>query len=352
MQESAQLIRDACDGKRPTRTPVFDLLCNDAVIEHFASGDLNGVDPQTVAMEAAGKALDGTRCIGIPHEEGKTWTDENGFEYAAQRWTIWMAKRPCSEMAEWADWIERYIERVEAQPEVTDQESGETAREQSEYNARLNGTMNIHCTPGTSLNAANVYLGLEMLSYLWADRPELLKRWFRAMYRESIRHIERAAHAETSPLAMIYSDVAYRGAPMYSPAMFREAGFFDEVAGFCEACHQRGVKVIFHSDGDFTSLLDDLVAAGIDGVNPIEKAAGMDVFEIRRRFPELILVGGVDVTHLLPRGTPEQVRAETRRIIRETGSEGRLLIGSSTELGNDVPLENFLAMREAAFEGF
>jgi uroporphyrinogen decarboxylase len=93
-------------------------------------------------------------------------------------------------------------------------------------------------------------------------------------------------------------------------------------------------------------IMADLVAAGIDGLNPIEKAAGMDVFELRRLFPELILVGGVDVTHLLPYGSVADVRRETRRIIDNVGSEGRLLIGSSTELENNVPLENYLAFHD------
>jgi hypothetical protein len=65
----------------------------------------------------------------------------------------------------------------------------------------------------------------------------------------------------------------------------------------------------------------------------------------------LILVGGVDVTHLLVSGSPEDVREETRHIIDQVGAEGRLLIGSSTELGNDVPLPNYLAFHDEAMRG-
>ena len=59
----------------------------------------------------------------------------------------------------------------------------------------------------------------------------------------------------------------------------------------------------------------------------------------------------VDVTHLLPHGTEEEVRAETRRMLDELGVEGRLLIGSSTELGNDVPLANYLAFHDEVMKG-
>ncbi len=98
-------------------------------------------------------------------------------------------------------------------------------------------------------------------------------------------------------------------------------------------------------------VIADLIAAGVDGLNPIEKAAGMDVFAVRKRWPELIIVGGLDVTHLLRSGTPEDVRRETRRIIGEVGAEGRLLIGSTTELEENVPLANYLAFHEAVMAG-
>ena len=86
------------------------------------------------------------------------------------------------------------------------------------------------------------------------------------------------------------------------------------------------------------------------GRNPIEKAAGMDIYEVRRRYPELALVGGVDATHLLRTASPQQIRGQTRKIIDEVGAEGRLLIGSSTEVGNDIPLENYLAFHQEAMK--
>jgi uroporphyrinogen decarboxylase len=218
---------------------------------------------------------------------------------------------------------------------------------------RLNGSVYIACTPSTAINEAlfGYHCGLEILSYLWADEPELVLRWFRAIETAQQRFIELTAHADQAALAVIYSDVAFKGRLMFSLDTFRAWGFFDDVARICAACHRAGLQVIFHSDGYIMDLLPDLVAAGIDGLNPIEKAAGMDLYEIRRLYPQLILAGGLDVTHLLPFGTPEEVRRETRRMINETGSEGRLLIGSSTEVGNDVPLANYLAFRDEVFAG-
>jgi uroporphyrinogen decarboxylase len=106
--------------------------------------------------------------------------------------------------------------------------------------------------------------------------------------------------------------------------------------------------VLFHSDGNLNPILGDLVDAGIDGLNPIETLAGMDVPDIHRRYPHLFLCGGIDVSQLLPHGTPQHVREAVRRAI--DGAGGRLMVGSSTELNNEVPLENYLALRETVLE--
>jgi len=92
-------------------------------------------------------------------------------------------------------------------------------------------------------------------------------------------------------------------------------------------------------------ILDQLVEAGIDGLNPIESCAGMDIAEIHRRHGDLWMTGGIDVSQLLPFGTPRQVADTVRQTL--DAAEGRIMIGSSTEFQNSVPLANFLAMRDA-----
>jgi len=74
--------------------------------------------------------------------------------------------------------------------------------------------------------------------------------------------------------------------------------------------------------------------------------AGMDIAEIHRRHPRLIMAGGVDVSQLLPFGTAQQVKDTVTRAIED--AEGRIMVGSSTELNDDVPLANALALYETA----
>ena len=352
LKDSHRLIADAIRGIRPERTPIFDILANDRVIEHFGGGRLDGSNDRAISTAACSSALDGTRHIYVPDVPGRTWYDEVGNLRVAARYTQWVQEHALRDPGSWAKWIAGHIERLEAEQPPTQAECANTAQEQKGCLQELGELVFIHCTPSTAINwALFVYCGVEMFSYLWADDRELVLRWLRAIEALQRRYVELRAHAENCDLAMVYSDVAFKGRLMFSREMFNEMGFFDDVAAICAQCHEKGLRLIFHSDGYIMDIVPDLVAAGIDGLNPIEKAAGMDVYELRRLYPELTLVGGVDVTHLLPFGTPDEVRAETRRIINETGSEGRLLIGSSTELDDTVPLENYLTFRNEVMQG-
>lgn len=352
MKNSKALINDVIIGKTPERTPIFDLLLNDSIIEHFSGKKFGEGDDFDVSLTAARNTLDATRLIALPNIDGATWTDGIGNIWESARWTSWIKKHAFSDIEGWKKYIHEFIDQSEAASDYSDEEKESALAHHTDLNSKLGETIFIYCTPSAAINTACFSCcGLEMFSYLWADEHELTLRWLRAIEKSTYRYINLMANKNTSPLAMIYSDVAYKNRLMFSKDMFNEIGFFEDIARICDECHKHGLKVIFHSDGYIMDIIPELIAAGIDGLNPIEKAAGMDIYQIRRKYPNLILVGGVDVTHLLPFGTPEEVRKETRNIINETGFDGKLLIGSSTELDNSIPLENYLAFHDEVLRG-
>ena len=348
MKVSSQLVNKALNGIRPERTPIFDLLTNDAVIEYFAGIHFDKFNSEKVCTTAIGNALDANRSRSRPKVEGEKWTDEMGNLIVNARWTHWVQKHAISSLDGWVGFIKKDIEKLNNEEIPDTQKIEATISDQKAYNATLSGTVFIHCTPSTAINYIlfGYHCGLENFTYLWMDHHDLTLQWIRAIEAQQQRYIDLTAHTQTSPMVMIYSDIAFKNSLAYSKQMLNQMGFFDEVARICDCCHKKGLKVIFHSDGYLMEILNDLVASGIDGLNPIEKAAGMDVFEIRQKFPELIIVGGVDVTHLLRTGSKGDIRNQVRKIISEVGSEGRLLIGSSTELDNQVPLENYLTFHD------
>ena len=82
-----------------------------------------------------------------------------------------------------------------------------------------------------------------------------------------------------------------------------------------------------------------LVDAGIDGINPLERRAQMNAVELRRRYPRLILTGGMCNTHTLVKGTRSEIESEARELI-DLGREGGLVIGTHS-VSPEIPLENY-----------
>ncbi|MGC8804564.1 MAG: uroporphyrinogen decarboxylase family protein [Candidatus Ratteibacteria bacterium] len=126
-----------------------------------------------------------------------------------------------------------------------------------------------------------------------------------------------------------------------------EKRFFPRLKGINDAWHEHGFKCLFHSDGYLMDVMDDLIETGIDGLNPIETAAGMSIKEIREKYGnKIFLAGGIDMSQFLASGDPEQVKQYCRKAIKEAGSG--YFIGSTTELDNSTKLENIIALYEVA----
>jgi uroporphyrinogen decarboxylase len=74
----------------------------------------------------------------------------------------------------------------------------------------------------------------------------------------------------------------------------------------------------------------------------------MDIRRLRSDYPGLLLFGNVDCAFTLPDGSVEDVEKETKELIRDIAPPGGLFLGSSSEIDQDVPPENAIAMYETA----
>ncbi len=112
-------------------------------------------------------------------------------------------------------------------------------------------------------------------------------------------------------------------------------------------------KVFFHSDGNIHSVLGDLVDIGVDLLNPVQVSAGDmgDTARLKREFgKKLAFCGGIDTQWALPHGTPDDVRKEVRRRMRDLGPGGGYVVASVHCIQPDVPPENVVAMCEETIE--
>jgi uroporphyrinogen decarboxylase len=110
---------------------------------------------------------------------------------------------------------------------------------------------------------------------------------------------------------------------------------------------EAGKLVYMHSDGQIDAIFEDFVEIGLDIYNPFQPEI-RDVYEVKRKYGDrLSFHGGIGIQELLPHGTPQQVRGEVRRLIREVGANGGYILGPAHAVMADTPVENIVALIEA-----
>lgn len=119
-----------------------------------------------------------------------------------------------------------------------------------------------------------------------------------------------------------------------------------------DLAHSAGAAVFHHNDGSCRRILPDMIAAGIDILNPIQwRCPGMDREGLKRDFGrQIVFHGGMDNQRTLPFGTIEDVRRETLENIGTLGLGGGYILAPCHNIQSVTPPENIVAMYETAFE--
>ncbi|NUN92715.1 MAG: hypothetical protein HUU04_02915 [Verrucomicrobiae bacterium] len=168
-----------------------------------------------------------------------------------------------------------------------------------------------------------------------------------ALFDKVTRHFEQMAletlrrtQAYDTGL-FVYDDMAGLKGPLFSPRMFARY-FLPRYQRIIASCRAAGCRhFFFHSDGNIAPLLDLLIEAGFEGVNPLEPRCNPDLVALRKKYGrKLALIGGVCNTRILPRNDPREIEAHLRPLI-ELAKEGGVVLGMAS-----VPAE----MPPAAYE--
>jgi uroporphyrinogen decarboxylase len=113
------------------------------------------------------------------------------------------------------------------------------------------------------------------------------------------------------------------------------------------------VRLFLHSCGNVRPYLPGFIEAGVDIINPVHvTAAGMEPRALKRDFGDAITFwgGGVDTQHILPHGTPQEVKDDVKRNVDALAPGGGYVFSSIHNIQSDVPPENIVAMYEALAE--
>jgi uroporphyrinogen decarboxylase len=184
-------------------------------------------------------------------------------------------------------------------------------------------------------------------------RPELACRLMDKLVECKISFYEKAAELLGQAIQFVREgdDIGSQESLLISPALYRN---------YLKPRHRRlfeAQKAIFpapfygffHSDGAIYELIPDFIEAGVEVLNPVQVTGpGMNLTRLKTEFGERITFwgGGVDTQHVLPRGTPAEVKADVRKRIKALAPGGGTIFGAIHNILGDVPPENILAMWE------
>jgi len=106
--------------------------------------------------------------------------------------------------------------------------------------------------------------------------------------------------------------------------------------------------ILFHSDGYFEPIIEDLVEIGIQAINPLQPEY-MDAARIRQQFgPKLALWGVVGNQTTFSHATPVKIQQEVQQRVETLGRRGLILCPAYDISEPDIPWENIAAFLEAA----
>ena len=143
------------------------------------------------------------------------------------------------------------------------------------------------------------------------------------------------------------NDFAYNKGTFIAPDMLWELDFQYQKR-LVDEVHKLGVPCILHACGCQTQTIDMLVETGIDGLHALQPTAGNDIRDFKKRYGnKLTFLGNLDISKLLPKGTPWEVDQVVKGLIKDIGSDGGYVLTTCNGIIEDAPVANAITMHLA-----
>jgi uroporphyrinogen decarboxylase len=185
--------------------------------------------------------------------------------------------------------------------------------------------------------------------------PRGVHRLLDALVQLHLTNLERflAAVGPYVDIVLFGDDLGMQTGPQLSPQMYHEFFFPRHRTLWRRAKQLARVKVMLHCCGGVRPLLNDLIEAGLDALNPVQiTCAGMDAAELKREFGCRLCLwgGGCDTQQVLPHGSPAEVRRHVLAQLEILAPGGGFVFQQVHNIMADVPPANIVAMFDAVAE--
>lgn len=187
------------------------------------------------------------------------------------------------------------------------------------------------------------WMGFENLCVTFYDDPALIEAMCTFITDFCIETLDGLLDQMQVDIAELKEDMAYKHAPMISPDMFRRfmKPHYIRLIAYLKS---HGVKLVYvDCDGYPGGLIPEYIDAGVDAISPVEIAAGNDLLKLRKEYPTLGMMGGIDKRELAK--DFQAIDREVLSKVPEMLEKGGYIPHIDHAIPPDIPLENYLHYR-------
>jgi len=335
----------ALNGRIPDRVPIHEHLFSRRLLQEqlgytsvLYDGEAQVKLATKLGIDAIWTPINGFCGIeDVPHEENEIYKDEWGVTYKKNGWPI--ISQIDTPIKTREDWEKYELPKVNIPDRLKIVKDVVNANE-----ADLAVVVGL-LGPFTMMTW--YFMDFSDLSMALFMDPELVHEIVDAFVDWNLEAAKLAYDTGGVDAFQISDDWGGTNGLLISPEDFGEF-FMKPFKKLVQGLKNLGAPVIMHNDGQIWDVLDDLVATGISGFHPVEKAAGMDLKIVKERYEEkLCPIGNVNNKTTMVTGTPEEVMAEVKECIEIAAPGGGYIISTDHSLHDDIPSENVYALIEA-----
>lgn len=180
-------------------------------------------------------------------------------------------------------------------------------------------------------------LGIEPHLFAFYDEPELMHEINRDITAYNMRVYEQVCEYFVPDFMTIAEDMSYNNGPMLSEAQFNEF-ILPYYRQMIPPMKEKGTRVFVDSDGDISMALPWFANAGVEGILPLERQAGVDLMKLRERYPKFLFLGHFDKM-VMPKGE-DAMREEFERML-PIMRQGGFIPSVDHQTPPGVSLENY-----------
>ncbi|HAU37481.1 MAG TPA: hypothetical protein DCX07_07145 [Phycisphaerales bacterium] len=179
--------------------------------------------------------------------------------------------------------------------------------------------------------------GIERHLYAFYDQPDLMHRINADLAEWHLKAIEQVCSVCTPDFMTFAEDMSFNHGPMLSKPLFDEfmRPYYDTVV---PALRKRGILPVVDSDGDVSVAAFWFEEAGLEGVLPLERQAGVDIAQLRADHPRMRFIGHFD--KMVMHKGEDAIRKEFERLL-PVASRGGLLISCDHQTPPGVSYEDY-----------